>query len=103
MNSGKKRIMKYWAWGLAAAAAILIFMLLSMRASPADVIKAAKRSERSLSRRMESFETYISKALDEKVEWIGSLGLPEDMVISRPAMTLASPLDLDSTRNHFDP
>ena len=83
MNSGKKRIMKYWAWGLAAAAAILIFMLLSMRASPADVIKAAKRSERSLSRRMESFETYISKALDEKVEWIGSLGLPEDMVIYR--------------------
>ena len=24
-------------------------------------------------------------------------------MISRPAMTLASPLDLDSTRNHFDP
>ena len=62
MNSGKKRIMKYWAWGLAAAAAILIFMLLSMRASPADVIKAAKRSERSLSRRMESFETYTRSA-----------------------------------------
>ena len=70
-------------WVLLAAAAVLIALFLTLRPSPSDTVKAAARTEKALGRRMQSLEGFISTALDAEQEWIGNLGLPDDMVIYR--------------------
>jgi nitrogen fixation/metabolism regulation signal transduction histidine kinase len=76
-------IRKYLLWGSLALALILLAAFLSARSTPKDIIKASQRTSKALERRMNSLESQIKIALEDSEGWIGSLALPEDMVIYR--------------------
>lgn len=82
MRGSNSNIWRYLLWILATAV-VLVVAFLAFRPSPADTIKAAQRTEKALGKRMAALDSYIESALAEGDIWIGSLGLPEDMVIYR--------------------
>ncbi len=83
MNKKRRGIHKYLVWGSLALAIILLALFLPSRNHP-DTARAASRTEKALSRRMQSLEMHISKCLStDKDEWIGHFELPDDMVIYR--------------------
>ena len=83
MRRGKNNIMRYLLWGALAAAAILIAIFFAPHSSPSDVVKAAQRTGKALEKRMETLDSHINTALAENNVWIGSLGVPDDMVVYR--------------------
>ena len=83
MRRGKNNIMRYLLWGALAAAAILIAVFFAPHSSPSDVVKAAQRTGKALEKRMETLDSHINTALAENNVWIGSLGVPDDMVVYR--------------------
>lgn len=79
----KSHIGKRFLWGSMAAAAVIVTAALSFSSSRPDVGKAAERAEKALARRMEALDNHINTALAEERQWIGDLGLADDMVIYR--------------------
>ncbi|MBR1926921.1 MAG: hypothetical protein IJ840_04110, partial [Bacteroidales bacterium] len=83
MTRSRNNILRYSLLGALAVAAILIASLVSPRSSPSDVVKAAQRTGKALEKRMETLDNHINTALIENNVWVGSLGVPDDMVVYR--------------------
>ena len=80
----KHGIRDYSIWGLFAAAAIILAFSLSVSKVPPNTEKAAARTQKALSKRMEVLEHFISNSLSaDRQDWIGRYDLPQDMVIYR--------------------
>ena len=79
-----KHIREWIAAALLVAGVGLFISSLRVTESPGDAVRAARRVERALGRRMALLDDYIAKALSQHPdEWLSLDGLPEDFVVYR--------------------
>ena len=74
----------YVSWGLIILGAFVLLWATAIDSAPGNTDQAARRIEKSISRRMAKLDSYMQKALEGDLsEWMELDNLPSDMVVYR--------------------
>jgi len=80
----KRNWRDYVSWGLILLGAFVLLWATAIDSSPGNTDQAARRMEKSVSRRMARLDSYMQKALEGDLsEWMELDNLPSDMVVYR--------------------